>query len=275
MHARSALLVLLVVVLAVPSTALADVPAARLTVSGVTVAPTDPVVGEPVTVSVTVTNSLASGSTVVVRQVELNGGRGPDRRTLAETFDLGALSPGDSLSVPLLVTFDEAGERTPTVRVLATDAENERVEVFRPVPVVVADAPPLVEVGRPVTIEGRSFRVVGVLAESEGVQLVSGSNAVLRAVGVQQRDVLRLILFEAGLLGAVGGAIGVLLAALGTAALWYLVPEVVLEVVLAPANGRHLLVAFAFGFGVSVLSGASPAWEAASLQPVEALRAEG
>jgi putative ABC transport system permease protein len=105
--------------------------------------------------------------------------------------------------------------------------------------------------------------------------LVSGSNAVLRAVGVQQRDVLRLILFEAGLLGAVGGAIGVLLAALGTAALWYLVPEVVLEVVLAPANGRHLLVAFAFGFGVSVLSGASPAWEAASLQPVEALRAEG
>jgi hypothetical protein len=30
--------------------------------------------------------------------------------------------------------------------VLATDAENERVEVFRPVPVVVADAPPLVEV---------------------------------------------------------------------------------------------------------------------------------
>lgn len=230
-----------------------------------------------------------------------------------------------------------------------------------------------VEVGRTVTIEGRSFRVVAVLAESEGVQLVSGSNAVLlppsafadrsatqvivradsgaeaaavaraveatlnarepavevielsrivdrideffgllstfllaigsiallvagvsilnvmlmsvrerrreigvlRAVGVQQRDVLRLILFEAGLLGAVGGAIGVLLAALGTAALWYLVPEVVLEVVLAPANGRHLLVAFAFGFGVSVLSGAYPAWEAASLQPVEALRAEG
>lgn len=146
MHARSALLVLLVVVLAVPSTTLADVPAARLTVSGVTVAPTDPVVGEPVTVSVTVTNSLASGSAVVVRQVELNAGRGPDRRTLAETFDLGALSPGDALSVPLVVTFDEAGARTPTVRVLATDAENERVEVFRPVPVVVADAPPLVEV---------------------------------------------------------------------------------------------------------------------------------
>jgi putative ABC transport system permease protein len=227
-----------------------------------------------------------------------------------------------------------------------------------------------VEVGRTVTVEGREFRVVAVLAESEGVELVSGRNAVLlppaafadaaptqvvvraassaeasrvaagidatlnargpqvdvlelgrvvarideffallntfllaigsvsllvagvailnvmlmsvrerrreigvlRAVGVQRADVLRLVIAEAAILGVGGASVGALLAVLGAAALWALVPEVTFAAVANPTTALQLGLAVAFGVGVSLLSGLYPAWEAASARPVEALR---
>jgi putative ABC transport system permease protein len=226
------------------------------------------------------------------------------------------------------------------------------------------------EVGRTVTIEGREFRVVAVLAEPEGIELVSGRSAVLlppsafadpaptqvvvraessaaasrvaaavdeglnargprvdvlelgrvvarvdeffallntfllaigsvsllvaavailnvmlmsvrerrreigvlRAVGVQRADVLRLILAEAALLGVAGAFVGALLAVLGAAALWALVPEVTLAAVANPTTALQVGLAVSFGVGVSLLSGLYPAWEAASARPVEALR---
>jgi putative ABC transport system permease protein len=97
---------------------------------------------------------------------------------------------------------------------------------------------------------------------------------VLRAVGVQKRDVLRLILTEAALLGLVGGVVGVLLSAGVAVGLWLAIPEVTLPTILAPRNGGYLLLGFGFGVVVSVLSGAYPAWKAANDRPVEALRGQ-
>jgi putative ABC transport system permease protein len=94
---------------------------------------------------------------------------------------------------------------------------------------------------------------------------------VLRAVGVQRLDVVRMILAEAALLGAVGGVVGAVLAFGAGVAL----NEVVLSdwtVTLRPINLGYIALAFAFALVTSVLSGLYPAWKAANEQPVEALR---
>jgi len=98
-----------------------------------------------------------------------------------------------------------------------------------------------------------------------------GEIGVLRAVGVQKRDVIRMILAEAALLGTVGGAIGAVLA-LGAG---FVLNQIVLSdplVTLQPINLLYLVLAFAFALVTSVLSGLYPAWKAASSDPVESLR---
>ena len=95
---------------------------------------------------------------------------------------------------------------------------------------------------------------------------------VMRAVGVGRRDVLRVLLAEAGLIGAAGAAAGTLLTVALVAALVVSTPAVDTALVLDPTNGYYLLLALGFGIGVGIVSGAYPAWKAANQRPVEALR---
>ncbi|MYL17046.1 FtsX-like permease family protein [Halorubrum terrestre] len=95
---------------------------------------------------------------------------------------------------------------------------------------------------------------------------------VMRAVGVARRDVLRVLLAEAGLIGAAGAAAGTLLTVLLVAGLVVATPAVDAALVLDPTNGYYLLLALVFGVGVGIVSGAYPAWKAANERPVEALR---
>ncbi len=94
---------------------------------------------------------------------------------------------------------------------------------------------------------------------------------VLRAVGVSRGAVLRMMLFEAALLGLIGAVGGVLVTVLLVAVL-YITTPVELWIVLEVTNGLYLLGAFAFGVLISVVSGLYPAWKAANERPVDALR---
>jgi len=94
---------------------------------------------------------------------------------------------------------------------------------------------------------------------------------VMRAVGIERRDVLRMLLAEAGLIGAAGAAIGVVLTVIVVAAFVLATPA---EPALAldPTNGYYLLLALGFGVAVGLVGGVYPAWRAANERPVEALR---
>jgi putative ABC transport system permease protein len=98
------------------------------------------------------------------------------------------------------------------------------------------------------------------------------------AVGVRRRQVLRLFLLEAMVLGVVGGVGGVALGAaivgflgakgipvenLGTSGTTFIRPELDL-----PFVG----MAFAVAVMGAVLAAAWPAWKASQLNPVDALR---
>lgn len=132
--------VALLVILSVTTVAGA-VPDARLTVSDVTVAPEAPLVDERFTVTATVQNSGGSASAVDVDRVVL---RGPDGQ-LDTAENVGALSAGDSVTVPLTARFDTPGVRTLELLVVGSDENNNDVRITRPVPVAVERAAPQVE----------------------------------------------------------------------------------------------------------------------------------
>jgi len=91
---------------------------------------------------------------------------------------------------------------------------------------------------------------------------------VMKAVGARNRDVMGLFLVEAGLLGAVGAVLGVPLGlAVGYGATRYA------EVGFALAPG-WMGLAVAVGVLVGVGSGLYPAWRAARVDPIDALRHE-
>lgn len=133
---RRLLAVLLALSLVAPTAA--AIPDARLTVSQLTVAPETPTVGEPVTVTATVRDSVGSPSPVELTSVRLVDGD----ETLAEATNPGSLSGGDTLTVDLTTTFDEAGAKSLAVVAVGEDSDGETVRVRRPVTVVAERAPP-------------------------------------------------------------------------------------------------------------------------------------
>jgi putative ABC transport system permease protein len=93
---------------------------------------------------------------------------------------------------------------------------------------------------------------------------------VLRAVGYTRRDVVRVLLVEAGMLGAIGAVVGValsLLVVLAANAIFLGSPFA-----FTGESVGYLIGAVVFGVATSLVAGAYPAWRAARERPVEALR---
>jgi putative ABC transport system permease protein len=93
---------------------------------------------------------------------------------------------------------------------------------------------------------------------------------VLRAVGYRKGDIVRILLLEAALIGALGAFAGVLLS-VGVA---FVANAALLgdPFAFTQTAFAYLAGAAAFGVGTSLVAGVYPAWRAANERPVEALR---
>jgi len=105
-------------------------PDARLVFEDVSVSDDRPEPGEIVNLSVTVANSAGSTEAVEIDRLQLRDrGGGPldavDTATTATRSGVGSLSPGDSVTVPLTVSFEEPGYKRLDLYVRATDQDRE------------------------------------------------------------------------------------------------------------------------------------------------------
>ena len=96
---------------------------------------------------------------------------------------------------------------------------------------------------------------------------------ILRSIGTQKGEVLRMFIYEAVILGLVGAIIGaimslilgwlVVLAMVGTTEYFFTYQSLI-----------YVPVSMAIGIAICIFSGVYPAWRAANLDPIEALRAD-
>ncbi len=91
---------------------------------------------------------------------------------------------------------------------------------------------------------------------------------IRKAVGAKRRDILAQFLIEAIVLSVVGGFVGILLGA-GTA-------QIVnsFDVITTVISPQAVMLAVGFSVAVGLFFGIYPAWRAAQLNPIEALRYE-
>jgi putative ABC transport system permease protein len=92
---------------------------------------------------------------------------------------------------------------------------------------------------------------------------------LLRALGARKRQILWLFLSEAVVLASLGGLAGLVIGAGGA---WLLGAAIPALPVHTPWN--YVLLAEAIAAAIGLLAGVAPAWRAARLDPVEALRTE-
>ncbi len=131
----------LLVVAGLPAIAAADIPDNRVTITDATVSPDTPTAGAPTTVSATVRLSGGSSSAATLERVEIVDGD----ETLGEATNLGSISPGETLSVPVTVSFDEPGAYNLSVVATVSDSDGERTTVRRPLSIAVESGAPQVE----------------------------------------------------------------------------------------------------------------------------------
>ena len=90
---------------------------------------------------------------------------------------------------------------------------------------------------------------------------------IRKSLGARQMDILKQFLVEAVTLSAIGGAVGVTIA--------WIVGRVITAVFFPTfLSIGAILIAVSVSMGVGVMAGVFPAWKAARLDPIEALRAE-
>jgi hypothetical protein len=161
---RVGIAVLVVVLLLGGASAVAVYPAtaadARLTLTDATVTPDTPAAGAPITVSTTVQLSAGSDTPLAVDSVRVVGAD----ETLGEATDLGTLSPGETLSVPVTFTVDEAKVHDLELVVTGTDEDDETTRATRPLTVGVEVGAPQFEIGADQLVAGAEREVAVAVA---------------------------------------------------------------------------------------------------------------
>jgi putative ABC transport system permease protein len=96
---------------------------------------------------------------------------------------------------------------------------------------------------------------------------------IMRSIGAQRREVMSMFLYEAAILGVAGSIIGGLLSLLGGYAISSLMLQTT-KYLFVPSTLIHIVYGMAFGIFVCLICGIYPAWRAANLNPIDALRHE-
>ena len=172
------IIAVLLVTATVPGFAVGAIPDARVTITDASVSPTNPTAGAPTTVSATVRLSAGSDSAGTLERVAVVNETGA---TLASATGLGSLSPGETLTVPVTVSFSDPGARDLTVVATVADADDDRATVRRPLSVAV-------EAGTPQLTTNAAGLTAG--ADSDATVTVSNpTGAPLRDITVAFTDV--------------------------------------------------------------------------------------
>jgi putative ABC transport system permease protein len=95
----------------------------------------------------------------------------------------------------------------------------------------------------------------------------------MRSIGTQKKEVMSMFIYEAAIIGVIGGIIGGVMSIIAGYAISALILQTTKYLFTIP---NALAVAEGMGFGIAVclLCGFYPAWRAANLNPIDALRHE-
>jgi len=97
---------------------------------------------------------------------------------------------------------------------------------------------------------------------------------IMKAVGATNRHVLLLFLIESGLIGFIGGVIGVILGITVAKSVELIAAQLGFSLLAVGLDFAVIIFMLLFASFVGMISGAIPAYQAAKLKPVDALRYE-
>ncbi|WP_254280155.1 hypothetical protein [Haloarcula marina] len=138
---------------------------ARLTLTDATVTPATPTAGAPITAETTVRLSGGSNTSLTLDEVRVVRPRdGGDDEILGRATDLGRLSPGETLSVPVTFTVDEPRSYDLRLEVVGTDVDGETARATRPLTVGVEAGAPQIELRTDGVVAGADTPVRAVVS---------------------------------------------------------------------------------------------------------------
>ena len=96
---------------------------------------------------------------------------------------------------------------------------------------------------------------------------------IMRSIGAQRKEVMAMFLYEAAILGIIGSIIGGVMSLLGGYAISTLMLQNT-KYLFVPSSMIHIVYGMTFGITICLICGIYPAWRAANLNPIDALRHE-